>query len=102
MLAGQNTFINCMLHEINWENILTDKLSRYPQVSNEELKDLNPDYILLSSEPFPFNNTHVESFKLNFPDSKIILVDGEMFSWYGSRMKRAPKYFQQLLLEVDS
>lgn len=102
MLAGQNTFINYMLHEINWENILTDKLSRYPQVSDEELKGLNPDYILLSSEPFPFNNTHVESFRLNFPDSKIILVDGEMFSWYGSRMKRAPKYFQQLLLEVDS
>ncbi|GAB1398504.1 hypothetical protein MASR1M65_32840 [Saprospiraceae bacterium] len=57
----------------------------------------NPELIFLSSEPYPFKNKHVSEIKEICPDARIVLVDGEMFSWYGSRMKAAFPYFKQLL-----
>jgi ABC-type Fe3+-hydroxamate transport system substrate-binding protein len=102
MLAGKNTFIQEMIQSMGWENILTDENSRYPILTEEELNDINPDYILLSSEPFPFKEKHLIKFEQRYPESKIILVDGEMFSWYGSRMKLAPTYFSKLLTEASS
>jgi len=56
---------------------------------------------LLSSEPFPFKQKHVEELGLEFPSAKILLVDGEMFSWYGSRLLKAPKYFEELLKSIS-
>jgi hypothetical protein len=66
---------------------------RYPEVSNEMLIDANPSVVMLSSEPYPFGEKHIAEIKLILPRAKIILVDGEMFSWYGSRLLLAPAYF---------
>ena len=97
MLAGKNTFINDLLHQLNWENVCKDDGSRYPEITIEELQNLKPDFVLLSSEPFPFKTKQLEYYAQFFPNSKVILVDGEMFSWYGSRLLQAPSYFDQLL-----
>jgi ABC-type Fe3+-hydroxamate transport system substrate-binding protein len=101
MLAGKNTFIDQLLQQIGLTNILNEPNSRYPSVTNTELMQLEPEYIFLSSEPFPFKNLHKEVFAANFPKSQIILVDGEMFSWYGSRMKLAPNYLSLLLKTLN-
>jgi len=93
-VVGRNTFIDAMLSQLGFENACTK--SRYPSL--DELTELQPDYIFLSSEPFPFTEQHISYYKKLFPRSKILLVDGEMFSWYGSRMKIAPTYFQGLSL----
>lgn len=100
MVAGKNTFINEMIHSMGLKNILTDPLSRYPIYNPMELENLQPDLIFLSSEPYPFKKKHLEKYQHQFPKSQIVLVDGEMFSWYGSRMKLAPSYFKQLLHEL--
>lgn len=97
MLAGKNTFINEMLAKIGLTNIITNPDSRYPVQTEEELQELNPEFIFLSSEPFPFKEKQLPRYQKVFPNSKVILIDGEMFSWYGSRMKLAPTYFQQLM-----
>ena len=68
--------------------------SRYPEI---KLQDYSPDFVFLSSEPFPFKENHVVEYQSKFPDSKVILVDGEMFSWYGSKLKNAPIYFSKLM-----
>lgn len=94
MAAGSNTFINEMLPWAGFENVI--KRERYPEISKEDLKELNPDYILLSSEPFPFKKKHLDDFASLFPEAKIQIVDGEMFSWYGSRLLRAREYFGEL------
>lgn len=94
MVAGTGTFINSMLELNGFKNIITK--SRYPVSSMEELKKLKPEFILLSSEPFPFKEKHISFFKNNLPESSIRLVDGEMFSWYGSRLLLAPEYFSGL------
>jgi ABC-type Fe3+-hydroxamate transport system substrate-binding protein len=95
MGAGGNTFINDMLHRLGLVNVLC-KQHRYPILSSGEIKDLNPDYIFLSSEPFPFREKHILEIKTITPSSEIMLVDGEMFSWYGSRLTKAVEYFNSI------
>ncbi|PWU02893.1 MAG: cobalamin-binding protein [Bacteroidetes bacterium] len=101
MVAGGDSFINCMMEVCGFENAFADCL-RYPEKSLDELK--NCDVLLLSSEPFPFQQKHIEELKKNFAElggikspPKIVLVDGEIFSWYGSRIALAPSYFEALM-----
>jgi ABC-type Fe3+-hydroxamate transport system substrate-binding protein len=91
MAAASSTFIDFILKEIGFKNVYSD-LQRYPELNIEQIKKASPDYILLSSEPFPFKEKHVNELKAVCPDSKILLVDGELFSWYGSRLLKAPEY----------
>jgi len=91
MAAGKNTFIDDILLINGMTNIINDE--RYPAVTLEQLKTTNCELILLSSEPYPFGDKHIEEIQSAIPDVKIMLVDGEMFSWYGSRLVKAVQYF---------
>lgn len=99
MTVGGDTFINDMLNRAGCQNIFED-LARYPEITIEQLRKVNCQLLLLSSEPFPFKQKHVEEIQPLLPDTKIILVDGEMFSWYGTHLVKAPSYFQQLQNQV--
>ncbi len=99
MCAGCNTFIDAILQELNLKNLISD--SRYPEISAQQLSKLNPDIVLLSSEPFPFNESHLREVKAVCPHSKVLLVDGEMFSWYGTRLLKAGNYFKMLRTELE-
>ena len=96
MAAGGDTFINNMMEYCCFENIFQNK-NRYPEINVEHLNENGCKLLLLSSEPFPFKQKHVEALQPLLPNTKILLVDGEMFSWYGSRLLLAPDYFKQLL-----
>lgn len=95
MGAASGTFINEMLKISGLQNCMGNK-TRYPEVTSDEIKELNPDLILLSSEPYPFKEKHMEELQMLCPKSKILLVDGEMFSWYGSRLLKFPTYLEDL------
>ncbi len=95
MVVGKETFIDEMLDIAGFENRIIDK-NRYPTLSVDELISLNPEYILLSSEPYPFKQKHADELLAILPQLKIILVDGELFSWYGSRMLKSFDYFSTL------
>jgi ABC-type Fe3+-hydroxamate transport system substrate-binding protein len=92
-VVGKNTFIDAIISKLGFTNVC--ETERYPALS--DLNDVNPDFIFLSSEPFPFSENHRKKIQELFPSSKVILVDGEMFSWYGSRMLLAIDYFQSFL-----
>lgn len=94
MAVGKNTFIDAMIEVAGFENVITD--NRYPKISLSEISKLKIDYLFLSTEPFPFKENHKDFFKSILPPEKIKLVDGEMFSWYGSRMRLASGYFNNL------
>lgn len=96
MVAASRTFIDAMLSEIGLENIFAEK-ERYPEITLVELSEKQPDYIFLSSEPYPFKEKHIAELQQVCPKSKILLVDGEMFSWYGSRLLKSSSYFQELM-----
>jgi len=95
MVAGGDTFINSLLKLNGWENVYGNNESRYPEIKLEDLKKLKPDLILLSSEPYPFKEKHVEEMR-QICNVRIELVDGEYFSWYGSRLIPAFDYFKKL------
>jgi ABC-type Fe3+-hydroxamate transport system substrate-binding protein len=94
MVAAKDTFIDQIMHIAGWQNAFA--ASRYPEISREELKKINPDVIFLSSEPYPFKEKHLEEFQKICPDKPVIIVDGELFSWYGSRLLYTPAYLQQI------
>ncbi|MEO8762069.1 MAG: helical backbone metal receptor [Bacteroidia bacterium] len=97
MAAGSNTFITNMLHNCGFVNVFANHINRYPEINIEELKTQNPGYIFLSSEPYPFKEKHILELQSHLPKTKILLVDGEMFSWYGSRLLYAFDYFKELI-----
>ncbi|MEY4876319.1 MAG: hypothetical protein RL708_1468 [Bacteroidota bacterium] len=97
---GADTFINSMLQAAGFKNVLQNK-TRYPEITAEEINHSSAEYLLLSSEPFPFKEKQKQKFEKLFPTKKIVLVDGEMFSWYGSRLVKAADYFLKLRNQLD-
>ena len=93
MCAGAGTFIDDMLRRCGLQNVFESAEGRYPVLTREELEEKNPDLILLSSEPFPFNEKHAGIWRQRLKHTEVKCVDGEYFSWYGSRLKKAPDYF---------
>lgn len=93
MAVGKNTFIDAMIKQAGFHNsILTE---RYPEITMREINELNPDQIFLSTEPFPFNETTRAEIEQQ-SGIKTRLVDGELFSWYGSRLMKSASYFTML------
>jgi ABC-type Fe3+-hydroxamate transport system substrate-binding protein len=99
MVAGSGTFINDMLRRCGFINVFPQL--RYPEITLGQLLEAKPEVILLSSEPYPFKQQHADELALTLPNSLIKLVDGEMFSWYGSRLLHAPQYFMQLINSLN-
>jgi ABC-type Fe3+-hydroxamate transport system substrate-binding protein len=95
MVAAGQTFINDVIKKTGFINVFADK-KRYPQITAKELHDCGADFILLSSEPYPFTSNHIEEFKKCCPQSKVILVNGQFFSWYGNRLLLALSYFKSI------
>ena len=98
MAAGGDTFIHAMMEKAGFENVFSELL-RYPEVTIQTIIESGCEYLLLSSEPFPFSEKHIEELQPLLPGIKLVLVDGEMFSWYGSRIAGFPKYVQTLGLD---
>lgn len=94
MTIGGDTFISRILEELGFENLFKNQ-KRYPQVKLEDLK--NADLIFLSSEPFPFKEKHISEIQKVCKNQKILIVDGEAFSWYGSHLAKCGNYYQELV-----
>ncbi|HET6227024.1 MAG TPA: helical backbone metal receptor [Bacteroidia bacterium] len=98
MVAASHTFIHHLLEQCGFKNVFAgDAFQRYPEITAQQLAQANPDVILLSSEPYPFKEKHVAEFQTICKHAKIVTVDGELFSWYGSRLLHAPDYFKGLI-----
>jgi ABC-type Fe3+-hydroxamate transport system substrate-binding protein len=95
MFAGGDTFISDMLAKAGFENVLVHH-SRYPALTLAQLAEMQPDLVLLSFEPYPFKEKHIHEVQAEMPGVLVLTVDGEMFSWYGSRLMYAPAYFAEL------
>ena len=85
MTVGGDTYIHSVLSHWNLENVFGNR-TRYPKTSLEEISNKKPDLILLSSEPYPFKEKHIREVEEACPNCRVLYVDGEWFSWYGSRM----------------
>ena len=98
MLAGHGTFVNDMLQRCGLYNVFDADDARYPEITAQELAEAAPDVILLSSEPYPFKEKHIAEINGICPGTPVRVVDGELFSWYGSRLLKAPEYMKGLVV----
>lgn len=99
--AAGDTFIHDMLNRCGFSNIFAHR-RRYPEIKVSELQAANCQLLLLSSEPYPFKQEHLDELAQALPGTRILLVDGEPFSWYGSRLLHSPAYFRELIGRVAS
>lgn len=97
MTIGGDTFISDMMKYAGFDNVYKT-VDRYPVISEQDIDEQCPDFLLLSSEPYAFREHHIRHYQARFPNVKVIAVDGQIFSWYGSRMQMAGAYFKQLKL----
>lgn len=101
MVAAAHTFIHHLLEKAGWENVFGHQ-TRYPIIDLENLKQAAPEVIFLSSEPYPFKEKHQAELAAVCPKAQIELVDGELFSWYGSRLLHSSNYIQNLQQKLVS
>ncbi len=96
MVAAKGTFIQHLLELNKFENIYAN-LERYPEVDiNKIQQEGDPEVVMLSSEPYPFKDEHAFEIGRVAHHPKTIFVDGEYFSWYGSRLIKAFDYFKSI------
>lgn len=96
MTVNADTFIHDMMQKMDLVNVFATNGERYPAIDLKELQIAHPDVVFLSSEPYPFKEKHVRELSDLLPNSRILLVDGECFSWYGSRMINSAVHFNRL------
>lgn len=99
MTVGNDTFIYDIMEKCGIKNAFGEQ-KRYPEIDYSDLE--KADVILLSTEPFPFKQIHVEEYRKKFPEKKVYLLDGEAFSWYGTHLSRRKTYFEKLRKEIFS
>jgi hypothetical protein len=101
MAAGNKTFINYLLKLNKFDNIYSNK-DRYPEIELKKIRfEGDPDLVFLSSEPYPFKDEHAFEVGRFSHHSKTVFVDGEMFSWYGSRLLSSFDYFKKLRERIE-
>jgi len=97
MVAGKSTYINELLQLNKFNNIYQNREERYPEIIIQKMRiQGDPDIVLLSSEPFPFNDENAFEIGRFTHHAQTVFVDGEMFSWYGTRILKAFDYFKKL------
>ena len=96
MTIGGDTYIHDMMKLSGFDNLYKQK-KRYPTTDIEEMKKLNPEVILLSSEPYPFKAKHQQELQEIFPETKILLVQGEAFTWFGTYQIKGLEYLSSLI-----
>lgn len=99
MVAGGDTLIDDLMRRSGLRNVF-GHLGRYPQVTADQLAAAAPRVLLLSSEPYPFKPAHGAELAAACPGAVPVHVDGQMFCWFGSRLRAAPAYLDRLMREL--
>jgi ABC-type Fe3+-hydroxamate transport system substrate-binding protein len=99
MAVSGDTYVSNLIAEAGGENVFADRTDRYPQISAEELGEADPHLVLLSSEPFPFTERHIDELVelTSLPRDRFVLVDGELLSWHGPRTGEGVQYAREVL-----
>lgn len=99
MAVNADTFIDALLTQAGGRNVFGAFADRYPAITTDQLRSADPDLVLLSTEPFPFDARHVEELAAatGLPRDRIRIVDGELLSWHGSRTPSGVDYAESVI-----
>lgn len=97
MTVARDTYVSAMLATVGWQTLPMQSERRYPELANGDALWQQADRVLLSSEPYAFDERHVAPLiATEHPAGAITLIDGEMTSWYGSRATLGLDYLAAL------
>jgi ABC-type Fe3+-hydroxamate transport system substrate-binding protein len=101
MTVGGDTFIHDVMARGGFQNVYGDA-TRYPTVTLDDLATRDLDVVLCSSEPFPFHQKERFTADLRdaLPHTPVKIVDGQAFSWYGSRLLHTPNLLRDVYASV--
>jgi ABC-type Fe3+-hydroxamate transport system substrate-binding protein len=103
MVAGPETFIESFLAEAGFANAAPRDRGRYPEMGIEEISRSGAEALLLSSEPFPFDAKHGAELSAHLAtDASVYLVDGELLSWHGARLRLGLPYLRDLAERIST
>jgi hypothetical protein len=104
MTVSRDTYIARTLAVVGWDTWEFSQADRYPKIDLHKDLGSRIDRVMLSSEPYRFGDKHLTevgaALELHEPSS-VILIDGEMCSWYGSRAVQAMRYLSELRLKYQ-
>ena len=100
MTVSADTYVSALLAEAGGENVFGARPERYPEITPDELRDAAPRMLLLSSEPFPFKQSHIDELVAvtGIAPERFRLVDGELLSWHGPRTALGVEYARAVLV----
>ena len=96
MAIGGDTYADALLQSCGGINVARKLDGRYPRFELDDIERLQPDLILLPSEPYAFAANDVPELQAKF-DGPCRFVDGELLTWYGPRIPQALRAFAALL-----
>lgn len=101
MTVARDTYISTLLAEAGWHtwpDVLGGErgAGRYPALTGDESWLAGIDRVLLSSEPYRFGDMHLAEAQALCPQAQVLLVDGELLSWWGSRGAAGLDYLRSL------
>lgn len=98
MTINDDTFIADLISLVGGENVFANHETRYPKIPVESLREAGPDAIFLPSEPYVFTAPHQAEIcaESGLPAERVLLVDGELMSWYGSRTPQGIQYIAKV------
>ena len=104
MTISDDTFVAEILKLPGGVNVFGQMAARYPAITVLELASACPDVVLLSTEPFPFAEPHIDELTAatGLARERFLIVDGELLSWHGSRTPLGIAYAEDVLTRVSS
>ena len=101
MTIARDTYISRMLARVRWLSLPAvdggpHGAARYPVVQGGEPWLADVQRVLLSSEPYRFDESHFPAAQALAPQAAVQLVDAEMLSWYGARAAAGLRYLRAL------
>lgn len=99
MTVSDDTFVAALLGLAGGVNVFGDAGERYPTITESALAEADPDGVLLSTEPFPFDGKYRDELAeaTGLPARRFHVVDGELLSWHGSRTPAGIDYAEKVV-----
>jgi ABC-type Fe3+-hydroxamate transport system substrate-binding protein len=86
IVVGSRTFTGDVITRLGLRNIYAAADDRYPRIPIEELRGVDPDFVVLPDEPYPFTSADGPEA---FPNTRCVLVEGRALTWYGPSLAGA-------------
>ena len=102
MTVNADTYPSAILEQAGGQNVFSDHVDRFPAIELAALIEANPDQVYLCTEPFPFEQKHIDELAAatGFPPERFHIADGEYLSWHGSRTPAGVDYARSLVAKA--